>query len=92
MCNPISNKSNLHYKAFKGIHISTNKLYYLCDFYLCNEKQFYLVAIETNQKNRSEHQFLQNPSSLQWECSNPDDLPCELIQKIIAQIMTINPL
>jgi hypothetical protein len=93
MSDPIRSNTNIHYKAFKGIHNTANNIYYLCDFYLCKGEQTadtYLIKIETVQKNISEQEFVQNPNNKQWECTNPDELPKELIQKISQQIQLLH--
>jgi hypothetical protein len=87
-------KTNLkQFKTFKGIHVTANKTYYLCDFYFQKDEQnedVYLVNIETPKHIKSEHQFVFSPILKTWVCTNPDEQPKELIEKIIAEIIKTN--
>jgi hypothetical protein len=83
-----------HFKTFKGIHLSADNVYYLCDFYGTTNQEGqeeYKVVVETNKQRKTQHSFVYSPILNTWECINPDTLPSELIEKILAHIQAMLP-
>ena len=80
-----------HYKTLTGIHLTANERYYLCDFYP-NQNEMneikYEVVVETAQHLKSSHEFVYSQTMQQWFCSNPEDLPSDLIEQLTAQIIS----
>jgi hypothetical protein len=82
------------FKSFKVIHISADNVYFNCDFYGSTNQEGqeeYKVVVETNKQRKSQHNFVHCSILNTWDCINPDALPSELIEKIMAQIETIAP-